>query len=390
MSQTRTDVVVVGLGTMGSMAAWQLAERGVSVVGVEARGRVHSQGSFTGESRLFRVAAKEGVRYVPALVEARKLWLELGERVGRDLLLPIGALSVGAADRPEMVATLKAIRDFGLEHEVFTADELRQRYPQFHVEDTDQGILDLGGGGLRPELTVASGLALAEEAGADLRFHTPVVSVETVSDGVVVHTESGSIHASHVVVAAGSWASRLNPELGRVVQAQPFLLTWFMPRHLEWFTPDVLPVFMRDLTTDDLGEIHIFGAPSLDGYALKVCPAAPVEDLRGDVETLPSVLTPEQLTWLGERAVRAFPDLLPEPVHHSLHHDGVTPDSIPVLDRSADGRVITFAGFSGNGFKFAPLWGRVAAELALDGTSEFWREEYSLAAALEREAARAR
>jgi sarcosine oxidase len=176
--------------------------------------------------------------------------------------------------------------------------------------------------------------------------------------------------------------------LGRVVQAQPFLLTWFMPRHLERFTPDVLPVFMRDLWTDDLGEIHVFGAPSLDGYALKVCPTAPVEDLRGDVETLPSVLTPEQLTWLGERAVRVFPDLLPEPVHHSLHHDGVTPDSIPVLDRSADGRVITLAGFSGNGFKFAPLWGRVAAELALDGTSEFWREEYSLEAALQREAAR--
>jgi sarcosine oxidase len=370
------------------MAAWQLAERGVSVVGVEARGRVHSQGSFTGESRLFRVAAKEGVRYIPALVQARRMWLDLGERVGRDLLLPVGALGVGAAERPEMVATLEAIRDFDLDHEVFTAEELRERYPQFHIEDGDQGILDAGGGGLRPELAVASALSLAEEAGADLRFHTPVVSVEQSEGGVVVHTQSGSIHASHVVVAAGSWAARLNPELGRVVQAQPFLLTWFMPRHLERFTPDVLPVFMRDLWTEDLGEIHVFGAPSLDGYALKVCPTAPVEDLRGDVETLPSVLTPEQLTWLGERAVRVFPDLLPEPVHHSLHHDGVTPDSIPVLDRSADGRVITLAGFSGNGFKFAPLWGRVAAELALDGTSEFWREEYSLEAALQREAAR--
>jgi sarcosine oxidase len=269
---------------------------------------------------------------------------------------------------------------------VFTADELREQYPQFHIEDTDQGILDHGGGGLRPELAVASALDLAEEGGADLRFHTPVVSVESGGDGVVVHTESGSIRADHAIVAAGSWAARLNPSLGRVVQAQPFLLTWFMPRHLSQFTPDVLPVFMRDLRTEDLGEIHVFGAPSLDGYALKVCPTAPVEDLRGDVETLPAALTGEQLSWLGERAVRVFPDLLPEPVHHSLHHDGVTPDSIPVLDRSSDGRVITLAGFSGNGFKFAPLWGRVATELALDGASEFWRSEYSLAAALERQA----
>lgn len=384
MNEAVADVAVIGLGTMGSMAAWRLAQRGASVVGVEARGRVHSHGSFTGESRLFRVAAKEGVRYIPALQRARELWLQLGEQVGRDLLLPVGALSIGDADRPEMQATLAAIEDFDLEHRVLTAAELRRDYPQFHVEEDDQGILDPAGGGLRPELAVASALQRAEDLGADLRFHTPVTDVEKVPDGVVVHTADGPVRARRAVVAAGSWADRLNPELGRVVQAQPYLLTWFMPRHLERFTPDVLPVFMRDLDTQDLGEIHVFGAPSLDGYSIKVCPSAPVEELRGDVETLPKQLTPEELVWLGERAVRVIPDLLPEPVHHSLHHDGKTPDSIPVIDLGADGDVVTLAGFSGNGFKFAPVWGDVAADLALEGASELHREEYSLAAALER------
>lgn len=384
MIEESTDVVIIGLGTMGSMTAWQLARRGVRTIGIEARGRVHPHGSFTGESRLFRVAAKEGARYIPALIEARKQWGELEEESGRQLLLPIGALSIGTPDRPEMVATLEAAEEFGLNHRLFTTQELAKAYPQFYLEPGDIGFLDTDGGGLRPELSVYTALERAEAHGADLRFHTPVLDIDTVPGGVVVHTAEGAIRAQHAVVAAGSWSARLDPTLGRIIKARPLPLTWFIPQHHELFTPDRLPVFMRDLTTDDLGEIHVFGAPSLDGYAVKVCPTSTVQDIYAEVETLPHMLEPDELTRLGKMAVRVMPDLNPEPTHHQLHHDGFTPDHIPVIDLSADGAVVTLAGFSGNGFKFAPIWGQMAAELALDGESSLYREEYSLASAVQR------
>ncbi|MGP9693150.1 N-methyl-L-tryptophan oxidase [Brachybacterium sp. AOP25-B2-12] len=378
-SGRRPDVVVVGLGTMGSMAAWQLAERGARVVGIEQYGPVHAHGSFTGESRLFRVAAKEGRRYVPALQEARQLWERLGRETGRTLLLPIGALSVGPGDSPELRETRTAIDEFALAHRMLDAADLRREYPQFRIEDDDTGILDPSGGGLRPELAVLSAQERAREHGADLRFRTPVLDIEERKDGVVVHLPDGHLHADAVVVAAGSWASRVRPGLAPLLRVRPLILTWFLPRHLSLFTSDRLPVFMRDL-----GDVHAFGAPSLDGCAVKVCPASRVEEQYAGIEDVPGVIDDEELGVLGARAQLLFPDLHPEPVRWNVHHDAYTPDRIPIIDRSEDGRIVTLAGFSGHGFKFAPAFGKVAAEIVLDGGSDLWREEYAIGAVRER------
>lgn len=374
----QADVVVVGLGTMGSMAAWQLAERGAHVVGIEQYGPAHSHGSFTGESRLFRVAAKEGRRYVPALQEARRLWQRLGEETGRTLLLPIGALSVGPQDSPELRETLSAIGQFDLPHRDLDAAELRREYPQFRIEEDDAGILDLSGGGLRPELAVLSAQERARAHGAELRFRTPVHGIERTADGVVVQLPEGPLHADAVVLAAGSWSPRVRPELSSLLRVRPLILTWFMPRDLRLFTPDRLPVFMRDL-----GDVHAFGAPSLDGYSVKVCPASRIEDQYAELSDVPAAIDDQELAVLGERAQLLFPDLNPEPVHWSVHHDSYTSDRIPVIDRSEDGRIVTLAGFSGHGFKFAPAFGKVAAELVLDGGSELWRDEYAIGAVRE-------
>lgn len=370
----RHEVVVVGLGSMGSMALWQLAKRGVDVLGIEQFGQVHTQGAYAGESRLFRVAAKEGEIFIPALLRARELWQELGETYGQDPLLPIGAISVGPQGHADLATTLSAIQHYDLPHEVLDAAALRSRFPQFRVEDDDVGVLDLLGGALRSELAVAAATELAAGHGAALRHDTAVLGIEPGAHGVRVTTGSGAVIAERVVVCAGPWTTRLLPDLADVVRVASYSLLWFIPRHFELFTPDRLPGFMRDLDG-----VHAFGVPSLDGYSVKVVPSLGLEPVDDWADRVTS-LSPERLAWAGEQAQRMFPDLIPAPSRWSVHGESLAANKMPIIDTVADGSLVIATAMSGNGFKFAPVWGEMLADIVTKGEGVFAHDAFSIAA----------
>lgn len=375
---TDADVVVVGLGSMGSMALWQLARRGHSAVGIEQYGRVHAAGAYPGESRLFRVAAKEGALYTPALLRARELWLELAAASGRDVLLPVGALHIAPRNHPDLAATMASIADYALPHELLDAAALRERYPQFHVEDDDLGVLDVLGGAMRPEAAVLAAQEQALSHGARILSDTAVTAIEPAGSGVIVHTADGEVRARRAIVTAGPWTTRLLPELGEFLSVASYTLTWLMPRHPERFAPDRFPGFMRDLFVPGVGDVHAFGVPSLDGFSIKMCPHVILPEV-ADIDERFTQLTPDQLRWIGELAGRMIPDLVPEPVRWSIHPDSQSATKAPVIDTIADGRITVAAGMSGNGFKFAPLYGLAVAELATDGASAWRHERFTLA-----------
>ena len=83
------DVIVVGLGSMGSAAAHALAARGMRVLGLETFGAAHDKGSAHGGTRIVRQAYFEGPAYVPLLRGAFDGWRELQEQSGRDLLTAV-------------------------------------------------------------------------------------------------------------------------------------------------------------------------------------------------------------------------------------------------------------------------------------------------------------
>lgn len=384
------DYVVVGCGSIGSMALWQLTERapGARILGIERFGRIHTKGSYSGESRLFRVALKEGGIYIPMVQEARRMWLELNERTGRDVFLPIGAVSVAPADFPTMVQTMEVIREHGLDHEVLDAAELAERFPAFTASSTtnpdaapDIAIVDPAGGGIRPELAVALSQQLALDTGAELRDNTRVLSIEPGEgpEGSTMIRCAGpdgatTVTADKVIVANGSWASDLHPELSDHINVQAIPLTWYLPLQITDFLPESLPIFMRDIVTST-GEVwHCYGAPSLDGYSVKISHG----DFAGGaatpdgIEALRTGVLPELLTSIfAERSSAFFEGMLDDPVRLTLHHDGFTTDHAPILGPApgSDGAVTVATGMSGNGMKFAPVYGRIAADLAVDGFS---------------------
>ncbi|MEJ6550442.1 FAD-dependent oxidoreductase [Corynebacterium sp. USCH3] len=385
------DYVVVGCGSIGSMALWQLTERapGARILGIERFGRIHTKGSYSGESRLFRVALKEGGIYIPMVRRAREMWLELNERTGRDVFLPIGAVSVAPADFPTMEQTMEVIRNHGLDHEVLGAVELAERYPAFAAPapgaPPDIALIDPDGGGIRPELAVALSQQLAIDAGAELRDNTRVLAIEPGEgpDGTTVIRCAGpdgtaTVTADKVIVANGSWASDLYPDLADHISVQAIPLTWYLPLQITNFLPENLPIFMRDIVTPGGDVWHCYGAPSLDGYSVKIshgdfAGGAPTPD---GIEELRTGVLPDILSRIfAERSSAFFDGVLDDPVRLTLHHDGFTADHAPVLGLApgntlgSEGAVTIATGMSGNGMKFAPVYGRIAADLAVDGTS---------------------
>lgn len=379
MELQKTNVLVIGAGAVGAMALWQLSKiDGLDVVGIEQYGRVHSHGSYAGESRVFRTAVHEGGTYVRMIQRSRELWRELEQESGRDIYAEVGALSIAPEGFPDLETAMGTVRDFDLPHRVLSTEDLRKEYPQHRVFDGDIGLFDEYGGGLRPEVAVMSALDVAESRGARLFFNTPVLGIEEHGHGVVVRTTQGSWLADTVVVASGSWSTRLSPELNELLRLQVLGLTWFMPKRPELFVPEKFPVFLRDV-----GPVHFFGAPSFDGYAFKAC-TNPEWPVFRDVSEVPESHTREELIKIGQRAAEIFVDVNPEPVRQSVHHCAYTPDRLPVVDRSGSGRVVTVTGLSGHGFKFAPRLGEWAAQLAAGADDAGVDERFALASHMER------
>lgn len=347
---TDVDVVVIGVGSVGSMALWKLATlTGLRVLGVDQYGVGHAHGSYAGESRVFRSASHEGRRYIPLLLRSRELWLELQEESGRELLLETGTLSIGESSERRLQRVLEAVSEFQLPHEVLGTDELRHRYPQHRLAGEPVGVLDRLGGGLRPEASVLAAVELARRAGADILTNDRVTRVDEEGERYVISTESGrQIRTERVVATTGSWSTDLFPELREQITVTPVALTWFAPQDVSRYRPDNFPVFLRDQEG-----VHMFGVPSLDGYSVKLVTHNTDESIPlSSVADLPARLSRNAIREISEHAACMLDGISPEPVRHSLHHEGWTMDRVPIIRQDNDERMIVVAGLSGHGFKF--------------------------------------
>ena len=185
------DVIVVGLGAMGSMAAWQLAARGRRVLGFDRFAPPHTMGSTHGRSRIIREAYFEHPGYVPLLQRAYEGWARLESESGRRLLRRTGGLMAGPESGVLFAGARRSAVEHRLPHEVLDADAIRRRFPGFAPPDDTVGLLEPRAGMLWPEGCVEAALDLARRHGAELRTDEPVTSWRADGDGVTVTSASG-------------------------------------------------------------------------------------------------------------------------------------------------------------------------------------------------------
>lgn len=363
MSGAKKRVAVVGVGTMGSQAAWRLAARGAEVVGYDRFAPGHDRSAAGGETRIFRSAHFEDSRYVPLLQHADALWEQLQEETGRELRRLTGCLLMGPAEHHQMATVLESIAEHGLDHEVLDADQLAVRFPQFRIEEGDVAVLDRRAGFIRPELTIQTAARRAEELGARIHRYTTVRDIVPVAGGVEVRTDAGSERFDTAVITVGPWVNELLPDLPWEVDIRRLLSAWYVPTTDAWSGAE-RPAFIRTAPT------HCYGLPSPDGISVKLGLSRALHRPVEDPNRLDREVYPEELELFTELIGRYLPDLNPDPTRLSVYMEGYTESSRPLVGLlPGTDNVVLLAGFSGHGFKLSPAFGDVAADLALDGSS---------------------
>jgi sarcosine oxidase len=361
----RYDVIVVGLGGMGSAAASHLAGRGRKVLGLEQHGPAHDRGSSHGDSRVYRQAYFEDPAYVPLLLRAFDLWQELGRAFGTELLTVTGGLMLGPPDSRTVAGSRASAQAWGLAHTMLDATEITARFPAFRPAPDEIGLYEANAGFVRPEATVSAHLGLAGAAGADLRFGQRVSGWDAGADGVEVTVDGETFFADRLVLSAGPWAGTVLAGLGLPLSVERQVQFWFAPPGgTAPFAAGHFPVYVWDSESGD----QAYGFPAADDPAEGVKVAFFRHGGPADPDHLERSVAPDEADDLREFLRTRLPGLPGEVVRAVPCMYTNTPDEHFVLGLHPDAdNVVLAAGFSGHGFKFVPVIGELLADLAVDG-----------------------
>ena len=358
------DVIVAGLGGMGSAAAYHLAARGQRVLGLERFGPAHDRGASHGGSRITRQSYFEGADYVPLLLRAYELWHDLAERSGREVIRLTGGVMVGLPESRTVAGSRESAERWGLPHEMLTADELRRRYPTMNPNPDEVALYEANAGFVRPEETVLAHLSLTD---ADLRFEEPMLSYRSTGDGVRVTTAKGTYEAGHLVITPGPWAPQILGDLNIPFSIERQVQYWFRPTGGTGPFTDH-PIYIWE----DADGVQVYGFPAIDGPD----GGAKIAFFRkGGVRTTPETIEravhDDEVAVMASAAGSHLPDLPGSLLRAKTCLYSNTPDEHFVIAAHPRHASVTVAcGFSGHGFKFVPVIGEILADLAMTGTTK--------------------
>jgi sarcosine oxidase len=357
----RFDVVVAGVGGMGSATLFHLARRGKRVLGLERFDVPNDMGSSHGLTRIIRLAYFEHPDYVPLVQRAYELWRELETEAGEQLLHVTGIVEAGERIYD---GALRSCVEHSLPYETIDGRELARRHPAFRLPPDLPVFLQPDAGFLVPERCIAEHVNGAIARGAAVRARERVLEWDATENGVRVRTDRGTVEAERLVLAAGAWSqdvARLPPGVtGALRQA----LAWFQPLRPELFTPERLPVFNLALDGEHFYGFPVFGVPGFKVGRYDHFGAG------GDPDLISREPTVDDEIPLRAFAERYIPDGAGPTLALKTCLFEPTPDEHFLIDRHPETDLaVVGAGFSGHGFKFCSVVGEILADLALEGST---------------------
>jgi sarcosine oxidase len=381
---TASEFIVLGLGAMGSAAAFQLAWRGCDVLAIDQFSPPHIYGSSHGETRITRCAIGEAPYYSPLALRSHEIWRDIEAETGANLLTMTGGLILSSPARTarlhvdEFFAnTLAAARKFGIAHELIDTAEIRRRFPQFRVRDGEQGYFEPGAGFLRPDACIAAQLQLAGHFGAEIRTNERVLGFEPLADGVLVHTVRDSVRTRKLILCAGPWL----PQLIGARYASPFrilrqVLFWFGVDDERPYRPENCPVYIWELQGPDRA---IYGFPAIDGPSGGIKIATQQYEKATTPESVERDVSPSEISAMHHLIAPFFTGLTGRCIKVVTCLYTQTPDSGFVICPHPDSdRVIIASPCSGHGFKHSAAIGEVLADLATGGAPRVELSPFSI------------
>ena len=356
---------------MGSSAAYQLSTRGATVIGFDQFDPAHGHGSSHGESRIIRQAYYENPGYVPLLMRAYDLWRNLEQDSGDQGLLRItGGLYFGTPDSATVSGSLQSALQYNLPHEVLNADEIRRRFPVFQARADEIAVWEQNAGFVRPERAIRACIQQAKQRGAELHFNEPISAWEVTAAGTVqVTTGNGVYESSRLILTPGAWAPELFSDLHIPLVVRRHVMAWFAPiGSIDPFMPDHFPIYLWENNPESI----FYGFPAIDG---------PGGGAKIAMHTGGEVCAPQSIDRNirndDEKELRAqmaarLPSLNGPLLNACTCMYTMSPDQHFVVGLHPVHKQVAIAcGFSGHGFKFAPVIGEVLADLALAGKTTY-------------------
>jgi len=366
-------VIVVGLGAHGSSTAYQLASRGVNVIGIDRFHPPHTMGSSHGPSRVLREAYKEGPDYVPILRRSRELWNKLNADFDKRSFVVTGGLFMGQPSGSAMTLMQATSRLHDVEIEMLTPAEVRRRYPPFKIPDGWEAIYEVNSGAIFPEVAVEAQLSLATKSGADLHFAEQVEGWSaTSSGGVVVRTSRGEYEADKLILTMGAWMPEMLGGLKLPLEIERVSLWMIKPRS----NPDFFKAGNFPNASFEIEEDHPIYMQADFGEGVKI--ALDHHGTPTTAETVTRETTEQDREKIFKQIRRFIPDLDGEILDSAVCMYTNTPDLNFIVDRHPEHEnVIIGSVCSGHGFKFAPVMGEILSDLALDNTPQFDLDMFS-------------
>ena len=357
------DVILAGLGAMGSATAFHLADRkGLRVLALDRHRPPHTLGSTHGGTRIIRETSFEHPRYVPLVRRAYACWRRMEAATGRPLLRVTGGVFIGAPDGPFVAKSRESADIHGVPYEILPPAEIRRRFPAFRPAAGTVGFFEPGAGMLGPEACVQACLDHARAGGVELRFDEPIERWEPSGEGVTVTTPRGHYSAAKLLLATGPWMLDTLTRVGVPVTAERIVMHWFAP------TGDHVPFDAArcPLALWEFGPNAAFASFPIEGGEIKTTihhggePTTP-DTVRRDVR-------PDEIASMRTMLERFLPGA--NGTHRRsavcLYTNVAGGDFL--IDAHPEHRQVLLASpCSGFGFKFASAIGELLAELLVDG-----------------------
>jgi sarcosine oxidase len=335
------------------------------VCGLDRYHPPHTLGSSHGGSRVIREMAFEHPRYVPLVRRAYQQWAELEAGAGSQLLVPTGALYIGAPASSVVAGSRDSAMQHGVGSEELDAASVNRRWPQFRPDAGMVGLLEHRAGVLRPEACVEAMLDAATDLGAVLRYDEPMTSWEAGPDGVSVRTGRGALTAQHLVLALGPWMPDELARAGGEAWVERVIQHWFTPKEPALMDPSRCPIYLWE----DSDGVIFYGFPTLDGV-VKAAVHHRGESVNPD--TVRREVSKEEVERARHYLARWMPAADGGYMRSAVCLYTNARDGDFIIDRHPEHpQVLLASPCAGIGFKFAPTIGEILADLVQDKQPSF-------------------
>jgi sarcosine oxidase len=361
------DVIVIGMGSMGSAACYYLPKKGLNVLGIEQYDIVHDRGSHSGQTRIIRKAYFEHPNYVPLLERAYRNWAEIERISGKDIYYPAGLLYLGREEGELFSGLRLSASQYGIPLEDAKNEEIKSRYPAIQIPQEHVAIIEKDAGFLHVDAAISSYVQAAKQCGVDILTHCTVDQWKKIHGGYELAANGSVYRARKIIFCCGAWTNQILKEYTLPLKVSLQTLHWVEMKNIERFQMENFPCWVAE--ADNTPGVF-YGFPAMDNKTgffsgFKIAHHHP------GLASCPETEINHAFVAACEENVRGFlaqyfPGQYVSMLHTKTCYYTNTPNHHFIIDYlpGFDEDLIIAAGFSGHGFKFVSAVGEILASMA--------------------------